>query len=42
MRSHPKPEARDGSWDEPPTPKARAGDREEQPEEWWLRRHRRA
>ena len=42
LRSHPEPEARDGSWDEPPTPKARAGDREEQPEEWWLRRHRRA
>ena len=29
LRSHPKPEARAGSW-------------EEQPMEWWLRRHRRA
>ena len=38
MRSHPEPEARGGSWEEPPTPKARAGGRpEEQPEEWWLR-----
>ena len=25
-----------------PEPKARAGGQEEQPEEWWLRRHRRA
>ena len=25
-----------------PKPKARAGGQEEQPEEWWLRRHRRA
>ena len=29
-------------WEEPPTPEARAGSREEHPEEWWLRRHRRA
>ena len=41
LRSHPEPEARGGSWKEPPTPKARAKSREEQPEEWWLRRHRR-
>ena len=27
---------------EPPTPEARAGGREEQPEERWLHRHRRA
>ena len=38
MRSHPEPEARGGSWEEPPMPEAR----EEQPEEWWLSRHRRA
>ena len=37
MRSHPEPEARGGSWKEPPTPEARAGGQEEQPEEWWLR-----
>ena len=42
LRSHPKPEARGGSWEEPPTPEARAGGREEHPEERWLRRHRRA
>ena len=30
------------SWEEPPTPEARAGGWEEQPEEQWLRRHRRA
>ena len=41
LRSHPKPEASGRSWEEPPTPEARAGSREEQPEEWWLRRHRR-
>ena len=40
--SHPKPEARGGSWEEPPTPEARAGSLEEQPEEWWLCRQRRA
>ena len=40
--SHPKPEARGGSWEEPPTPEARAGGQEEQPKERWLRRHRRA
>ena len=42
LRSHPEPEARGSSWEEPPTPKAMAGGRKEQPEEWWLRRHRRA
>ena len=42
LRSHPKPEARSGSWEEPPMPKARAGSQEEQPKEWWLLRHRRA
>ena len=46
LRSHPEPEARGGSWVEPPMPKARAGSREEQPEELpeeqWLRRRRRA
>ena len=41
-RSHLAPEARGGDLEEPPTPEARAGSREEQPEEWWLRRHRRA
>ena len=41
-RSHPEPEARGGSWEEPHTPQAKAGDQEEQPEEWWLHRHRRA
>ena len=30
------PEARGGSWEEPPTPEGR----EEQPEEWWLCRHK--
>ena len=42
LRSHPEPEARGGSWEEPPTPKARASSREEQPKDQWLRRHRRA
>ena len=42
LRSHPEPEARGSSWEEPPTPQARAGGWEEQPEEWWLRRRRRA
>ena len=28
--------------EEPPAPKARVGGQEEQPEEWWLCRHRRA
>ena len=31
-----------GSWEEPPTPEARARSWEEQPKEQWLRRHRRA
>ena len=42
LRSHPEPKARGDSWEEPPTPKARAGGWEEHPEEWWLRRCRRA
>ena len=42
LSSHPEHEARGGSWEEPPTPEARAGGREEQPKEWWLHRHRRA
>ena len=40
LRSHPDPEARGCSWEEPPTPEARAGGLEEQPEECWLRRRR--
>ena len=32
-RSYPEPEAKGGSWEEPPTAEARAGSREEQPEE---------
>ena len=31
LRSHPKPEARGGSWEEPTTPKARASGWEEHP-----------
>ena len=42
LRRHPEPEARRGSWEEPLTPEARAGGQEEQPEEWWLHRRRRA
>ena len=42
LRSHPEPEARGDSWVEPPTPEARAGGQEEQHEEQWLSRHRRA
>ena len=42
LRSYPEPEARGGSWEEPPTPEARISGQEEQPEEWWLHRHRRA
>ena len=42
LRSHPEPKARDSSWKEAPMPEARARSREEQPEEQWLRRHRRA
>ena len=41
-RSHLVPEARGSDLEEPPTPEARAGGREEQLEEWWLGRHRRA
>ena len=42
LRSHPEPEARDGTWEEPPMPEARTGNQEEHPEERWLLRHRRA
>ena len=42
LKSYPKPEATGGSWEEPPTPEARASGREEQPEDRWLSRHRRA
>ena len=42
LRSHPEPKARGCSWEEPPMPEARASGQEEQPEEQWLRRHRRA
>ena len=42
LRSHPEPEARGISCEEPPTPEAWAGGQEEQPEEWRLRRHKRA
>ena len=42
LRSHPEPEARGGSWEEPPMPDARAGGWEEQPDEPWLCRPRRA
>ena len=42
LRSHPKPEARGGTWEEPPMPEARAGGLEEQPQKRWPCRHRRA
>ena len=42
LRIHLAPEARDSSWKEPPTTEARACSQEEQPEEWWLCRCRRA
>ena len=42
MSSHPEPEARGSSREEPPMPEARASVWEVQPEEWWLHRHRRA
>ena len=38
----PRARGRGDSWVEPPTPEARAGGQEEQPEEQWLSRHRRA
>ena len=41
-RSHLTPEARGGDPEEPPMPEGRARSWEEQPEERWLRRHRRA
>ena len=42
LRSYPEPKAMGRGWEEPPMPEARASGQEEQPEEWWLRRHRRA
>ena len=42
LRSHPEPEAKGGSWEEPPTPEARVSGWEEHHKERWLRRHRRA
>ena len=41
-KSYPASEVRGGEPEEPPTPEARAGGREEHPNEWWLRRRRRA
>ena len=41
-RSYPASEVSGGSWEEQPMPEARASGQEEQPEEWWLCRHRRA
>ena len=35
LRSHPEPEAKGGSWEEPPMPEGRAGGQEEHPEERW-------
>ena len=42
MKTHPEPEARGGSREELPKPKARARGLEEHPEEGWLLRCRRA
>ena len=42
LRSHPKPEARGGSWEEPSMPEARVGGPEDHHEEQWLHRRRRA
>ena len=42
LRSHPETEARGGSRVETPTPEARASGLEDQLEEQWLHRHRRA
>ena len=36
LKSHPEPEARGGSWEEPLMPEATASGREEQHEERWL------
>ena len=41
-RSHLVPEARGDDPESHSKPEARGGGREEQPEEWWLCRHRRA
>ena len=35
-RSHLEPEAKGGSWEEPPMPEARASGWEEHPKELWL------
>ena len=35
LRSHPKPEAKGGSWEEPSMPEARAGGRDGLEERWW-------
>ena len=42
LRRPPEPKARGSSWEEPPMPEAMASGPEEQPEEWWLRRRRKA
>ena len=42
LRSHPEPEAKGSSWEEPRMPDARAGGWKEHPEERWLPRLRRA
>ena len=41
-RSYPEAEVRGDGWEEPPTLQPRANGGEKQPEERWLRRHRRA
>ena len=38
----PRVRGQGGGREETPTPEARASGQEEQPEEWWLRRRRRA
>ena len=42
VKRHPTTEVMGGDPEEPPMPEARASGREEQPEEQWLSRHRRA
>ena len=41
-RSHLVPKARGGDLEEPPGARGQGRRPEEQPEEWWLHRHRRA
>ena len=41
-RSHLAPKARGGDLEEPPGARGQGRRPEEQPEEWWLHRHRRA